>query len=91
MKNFRDPILVPIAMPFVCGPGVMAFVMLHPSVPAILLAWSVSALVLLIAIKFKKLLNPTLIEGLERFSAFILAMLAVEMIISGLKDLGMFQ
>lgn len=84
----KDPILVPIAMPFIAGPGVLAFIMLHPSIGAIVLAWAASAALLLAVLKFKKFISPTLINGLERFAAFILAILATEMIVQGIKSVG---
>lgn len=88
MSKIKDPILVPIALPFLSGPAVLAFIMIKASLPAILLAWGASAAVLFAAIRFKSLINETLLTGIERFSAFILAVMSIEMIISGFKSMG---
>ncbi len=92
----EDPIVVPIAIPMVSGPGAIATVMLlaktHPQnlssvLLAVIIAWSILTLVLLASPIFYKLLQKRGLKAMERLMGMLLLMMAVEMFIKGVREL----
>jgi len=90
-----EPFIVPLAIPMVAGPSALAtLLLLAHSAPgkmfswtvALLLAWSVSALILGFSELFFKLLKERGLAALERLMGMILIMLSVQMILDGLKQ-----
>ncbi len=86
----KEPYIVPLAIPLVAGPAVLAAVMLfahtHPfsiTVPAIIIAWIASVLILLASSFLQRLLGWRGISALERLVGLVLTMIAVEMFLKG--------
>lgn len=93
----EEPFIVPLAIPFVAGPAVLAAVMIYAKqesnafilLGAILLAWFASLLVLICAPFLQKILGWRGITAMERLMGLILILIAVQMFLSGFK--GCFQ
>lgn len=87
-----EPFVVPLAVPLVAGPGVLAAVMIfaqqetHPliMIGAILTAWVSSLLILLCSSFLKRILGTKGIIALERLMGLILILISVQMFLSGL-------
>jgi len=94
-----EPFLVPLAVPLVSGPAVLAAVVLysHQQLPvwtcigAILLAWSASTVILLCAIPLQRILGNKGLAACERFTGLLLIMIAVQMFLNGLAPTSSFQ
>lgn len=90
----EEPFLVPLAIPLVAGPSVLATVMIYSSQKifwvstsiAILAAWLVSTLILFFSPTFRKVLKKPFLIALERLMGLILVMLAMQMFLKGLGD-----
>lgn len=86
-----EPFLVPLAVPLVSGPAVLAAVMLysHQKIPtlvclgAIFLAWLASTVILLSAPFLKRVLRERGLIACERFTGLLLIMIAVQMFLNG--------
>jgi multiple antibiotic resistance protein len=85
---------VPLAVPLVAGPSAMATVILLATqdpnamgnwLLALVIAWLVSAVVLLFAEVLRRYLGRRLINALERLMGMILTTLAVQMLLSGIR------
>jgi multiple antibiotic resistance protein len=90
----NEPFIVPLAVPLVAGPSSMAFVIListqYPAERAVwalglLVAWSVSSIILLFADLIGKLLGDKVLTAIERLMGMILTTLAVQMLLEGFK------
>ena len=88
-----EPFIVPLAIPLIAGPGAMATLMLlmarEPArwpewLSALLLAWSVSGVILLSADRLARLLGRRTLTATERLMGLILTAVAVEMFINGI-------
>lgn len=91
-----EPFIVPLAIPLIAGPSVLAMLMLMTqSSPgkmthwflALILAWAITAAILLVAPKLLKVLRERGLIALERLMGMILVMMAVQMLIDGVKIL----
>ncbi len=91
-----EPFIVPLAIPLIAGPSVLAMLMLMtqsgPSKMthwffALLIAWTITAAILLVAPKLLKVLRERGLIALERLMGMILVMMAVQMLIDGVKIL----
>jgi len=91
MLDDSEPFIVPLAIPLIAGPSVLAAVMIYTRqemnnwtmVGAILLAWTASLLILQLSSFLKKLLGWRGILALERLMGLILILLAVQMFLGG--------
>ncbi len=89
----KEPFVVPLAVPLVAGPAVLAAVMLYSyqqnnpwiSVGAICLAWIFSTLILLSSTYLKKLLGDRGLIACERLMGLILILISTQMFLSGIK------
>lgn len=93
-ESVDEPFVVPLAIPFVAGPSAMATVMLVMSedparwptwLAALVLAWSVTAVILLGASRLAKALGRRGLVALERLMGMVLTAVAVEMFLRGLS------
>lgn len=90
-----EPFLVPLAVPLVSGPAVLAAVMLysHQNIPtwtvicSILIAWAATTVILLSSPFLQKILKDRGLSACEKFTGLILIMLSVQMFLDGLKPL----
>ncbi len=90
----EEPFLVPLAIPLVAGPSLLATLMLmshqYPGssgmlVLALLLAWAITSTILLLSGVFLRLLGDKGVNALERLMGLILIMLATQMFLDGIR------
>ncbi len=95
-EDEEEPLIVPIAIPMVSGPGAIATVMViaksHPQqlgelTISVLFAWAVVTIVLLFSPIFYKILQKRGLKAMERLMGMLLLMMAVEMFIKGIREL----
>lgn len=94
-NNREEPLIVPLAMPLIAGPGAITTVMVYSDqienpfflVGAILLAWLPSLAILLSASFVNKLLGNKGLHALQRLGGMLICLLAVQMIASSTIDL----
>lgn len=90
-----EPFIFPIATPMVAGPSILTTIMLysyqeHESgkvIIAILIAWGISITVLFFAQGIKNFLGKRALIAIERLMGLLLTMMAVEMLLQGIKSL----
>ena len=91
-----EPFIVPIAIPMIAGPSVLAMlILMTKSEPnqlnnwffALLIAWAISAILLLSAPFLYRILGERGLKAIERLMGMILVMMAVQMLINGVKIL----
>lgn len=91
-----EPFLVPIAIPLIAGPSVLAMlILMTQSNPgnmsnwfmAVVLAWVASSLILLAAPYLLRVLKLKGLTALERLMGMLLVMMAVQMLINGVRIL----
>ncbi|CAL4323768.1 UPF0056 inner membrane protein YhgN [Buchnera aphidicola (Thelaxes suberi)] len=91
----EEPFLVPLAVPLVAGPSLLATLMLlaHQNhyntlylIIALLVAWTFTVIVLLLSEIFLKMMGPGSIIALERLMGLILIMLATQMFLDGIQN-----
>ena len=89
-----EPLIVPLAIPYVAGPSTLATLMLMMSreparwpawLGALTLAWLVSAAILVLGGRLSRVLGKRGLLALERLMGLLLVALAVEMFIEGLR------
>ncbi len=92
LPHETEPFIVPLAVPLIAGPSVLAAVMIYSEqetglvmLGAILLAWAASLLILLGASFLKTVLGWRGIMALERLMGLVLILIAVQMFLSGLS------
>jgi len=92
----REPMIFPLAVPMLAGPSALATVLLlGAQFPTRMLEWTaalavataVTALVLGLADRLQRTLGEPVVAAFERLMGLILAALAVEMLLSGLRTL----
>lgn len=91
----EEPFIVPLAIPFVAGPSAMATVLLLVSqqphqkmscLVALLLAWLVTATVLIVGDLLHRVLGRRGLRAMERLMGMILTTLAVDMSLQGIRQ-----
>lgn len=88
----KDPIVVPLAIPLVAGPAVLAAVIFYShkyemmtSVLGIVIAWIFSTIILLSATALKRVLGPRGIHACERLMGLLLTLIAVQLFMEGMS------
>lgn len=90
-----EPILVPLAVPFIAGPSALAAVLFIMSsdptrwpewLAAVLLAWSVTGGVLLLSPNLARLLKRRGLVAIERLMGMVLTAIATKMMLTGIGD-----
>jgi MarC family membrane protein len=88
-----EPFIVPLAIPLVAGPSVLAAVMIYShraSLPllisAIVIAWAISTLILLSATYLQRILGIRGITACERLMGLLLTLISVQMFLQGLSS-----
>lgn len=89
----KEPFIVPLAIPLVAGPAVLAAIILYSrqdpgsrSIIAIILAWSATTLILLGSAFLNKILGKKGITACERLMGLILTMIAIQMFLQGIEE-----
>lgn len=89
-----EPLIVPIAVPLVAGPSAIATLLLlssqHPDntlevLLALLVAWAVTAVVLLLSTRLSDVLGKKGLRAVERLMGMVLIMVATQMFLSGVR------
>lgn len=92
----EDPIVVPIAMPMIAGPGAIATLLVlvqtnQEYVGSLLLslfgAWAISSVILLFSPVLYRVLKNKGLTALERLMGMLLLIMSVQMFIDGIKGL----
>ena len=90
-----DPLLVPLAIPLVAGPSILATLILlvsqHPEKLldfsiSLFIAWFLSALILFSATAMQKYLGKRGMIAIERLMGMVLIAVAVQMFLNGIKS-----
>ena len=90
----EEPFLVPLAIPLVAGPSILASLMLlshqYPNqighlTLALFIAWGLSMGILLLSNVFLKLLGDRGVDALERLMGLVLVMLSTQMFLDGVR------
>ena len=88
----KEPFIVPLAVPLVAGPAVLAAVMLYSheqssewiTIGAIILAWIASTIILLSSGFLKKVLGWRGLIACEKLMGLLLILISVQMFLSGI-------
>lgn len=90
-----EPFIVPLAIPYVAGPSVLATLMLFMKgaptawanwLIALTIAWAATAAILLAGQRLRTVLGPRTMLAIERLMGMILVAVAVQMFLSGLQQ-----
>jgi len=90
----EEPFLVPLAVPLVAGPSLLATLMLLSHqylnnisclIGSLFLAWVLTVIILLLSGIFLKLFGSKGVNALERLMGLILIMLSTQMFLDGVK------
>ncbi len=92
-KN-EEPLVVPLAVPFVAGPAVLAAVIIFSRehvnnwvmIGAILIAWAASLIILLASSYLHNFLGWRGLTALERLMGLILILISVQMFMNGIRS-----
>lgn len=91
----EEPFIVPMAIPMIAGPSVIASLLLlssqHPNAlkemsVAVLLAWGATFLILMFYDFFHKLLGERGLKAVERLMGLLLVMISTQMFLNGVKS-----
>lgn len=88
-----EPFIVPMAMPMIAGPSILATVMVYAHSEAststilsgIAIAWGLSVAVFWLASRFRTRISFKVLIALERLMGLILTLMAVEMFLKGIR------
>ncbi len=89
-----NPFLVPIAIPLIAGPSLLATIMLYANmesckpmmISAILIAWMANAVIIFLAPYFYRILGKNGLTACERLMAMLLIMLAIQRLSEGVHE-----
>jgi multiple antibiotic resistance protein len=94
-QPFGEPFIVPLAIPYVAGPSVLATEMLLMSrdparwstwLTALVLAWLATALILMLGQRLGRVLGDRGMIAIERLMGMVLVAVAVQMFLTGLDE-----
>ena len=91
----QEPMIIPLAMPLIAGPGAITTVMLYAEQMqngwlmslVIFLAWLPSLLILVASSKIKLLLGQKGLNALQKLGGMLICLLAVQMVATGVVEL----
>lgn len=89
-----EPFIVPLAIPWIAGPSLLATIMLfshiEPSVPLMLsamgAAWLASTLILLFAPQIQKIFKDAGLIATERLIGMVLVLIAIQRFLEGIQQ-----
>jgi multiple antibiotic resistance protein len=92
-SQHAEPFIVPLAIPLVAGPAILAAVMIYAgqdlpalyTISAILIAWFFTTIILIGAPFLQKILGEKGLIALERLMGLILILIAVQMFLDGVS------
>lgn len=87
-----EPVIVPLAIPYIAGPGTLAFVMIYShkylnviqGLSAVILAWICTSFVICNSLWIEKALKKQGVEALEKLMGFILTVIAAELFLEAI-------
>jgi MarC family membrane protein len=89
-KFAKDPLIVPLAVPSIAGPGILATITLYGGIEnqwtvlvAILIAWAFSFLLLLFSPFFNSRLGENGVIAVERLFGYIIVLISTQMAFTG--------
>jgi len=90
----KEPFIVPLAVPLVAGPAILAAVILSSkqnggyliTISAIVIAWAFSTLILLSSSMLKRWMGMRGITACERLMGLLLVMLSIQMFLGGVTQ-----
>ena len=94
-ESSGEPILVPLAIPLLAGPSALASVLFLMSsdpdrwphwLAAVLIAWAMTATVLLLSSPLARLIKKRGLIAIERLMGMVLTAIAIKMILTGIGD-----
>lgn len=92
LQTEEEPFLVPLAIPLIAGPSILAALLLlshqysnqvNYLILALLIAWSLSVLILMLSNVFLRLLGSKGVNALERLMGLLLVMISIQMLLDG--------
>ncbi|AEO08227.1 YhgN family NAAT transporter [Buchnera aphidicola] len=95
LSSHEEPFLVPLAIPLIAGPSLLATLMLlshqylnHISylVISLLIAWCFTVIILLLSGVFLKIFGKQSVNALERLMGLVLIMLSTQMFLDGMTS-----
>lgn len=90
-----EPFIVPLAVPYSAGPSLLAMeIFLISSDPtrwpvfllAVVLAWTAATVILYLSGFLRRILGERTLTAVERLMGMVLVIIAVEMLLGGIKD-----
>jgi multiple antibiotic resistance protein len=89
-----EPLIVPLAVPLIAGPAVLAAVMIYSQqqenslvmIGAIFIAWAASLVILLSSSLLKNILGWRGIIAMERLMGLVMILIAVQMFLGGISS-----
>jgi multiple antibiotic resistance protein len=95
----KEPFIVPLAIPLVAGPAVLAAIILYSrqqpdtyiTITAIVFAWAISTIILLSSTFLNKILGRRGILATERLMGLILTMMSIQMFLEGISQFTQAQ
>lgn len=93
-KDAQEPFIVPLSVPLVAGPSIFAAIMAYSRQInsnwkmffAIIIAWAVTAIILILTPVFKKIIKDKVLLACTRLMGLILTFIAVQMLLKGIKS-----
>lgn len=92
LKKITEPFIVPLAIPLIAGPAVLAAVMVYSPqihgvimIGAIFIAWFATLLILVLSAHLSDWVGERGLVAVERLMGFIMVLIAIQMFLSGLK------
>lgn len=91
-ERIDEPFIVPLAIPLICGPGLIAMLIAMPGntrerLAALFLAWCVQTVILLFGKKIAILLGNKVVDALESLMGLLLTAIAIGMILDGINKM----
>ncbi|MES2200566.1 MAG: MarC family protein [Chlamydiota bacterium] len=92
-SSHKEPFIVPLAIPLVAGPAVLASIMLYSKegaphstvLSALFLAWIASSIILLSSSLLQKVLGERGLTACERLMGLLLTLISVQMFLQGVS------
>ena len=90
-----EPFIVPLAVPFIAGPSVLASVLFIMNsdpgrwpewLAAVGLAWLISGIVLISSVDLARILGKRGLVAIERLMGMVLIAIATKMVMTGIKE-----
>ncbi len=91
----EEPFIVPLATPMIAGPSAAATIILVQGRPeatilssftGLLIAWSVTALILTFSLEIRNLLGNKFVKASARLMGLLLTAISIQMLIDGIKS-----